>query len=206
MGQSGRYARQSGVRVWYTLGMAQTNRPKHVRRQIMAVLYESYQRDPMQMLTPSDIADAGALLIDELAPNCHYLHDRQLIELMMGYNPPLFAAARIAPEGIDLYEDRQRFERYFNAGPSAEAAGTAQVIPAVMALAEQAEHLPLEGLRREWLLRDVSRLRDLLRQPERDWDAESILNALQWIEGVVTPESDLSALGDLKRILERRFE
>ena len=54
--------------------------PKHARRVILTVLYESYQRDPMFMMTPSDMADASALLLDDLAPNCHYLHERELIE------------------------------------------------------------------------------------------------------------------------------
>lgn len=171
----------------------------------MAVLYDSYQQDPLQMMTPSDIADAGALQINQLAPNCHYLHERDLIELMMGYNPPLFAAARIAPEGIDLYENRERFEAYFSAGPSSQAEGTAEVIPALMALAEQAEQTSLAGVRREWLLRDVSRLRDLLRRPEHTWEAEPILNALQWLEGFVETDRDLPALAELKRILGRRF-
>src|SRR5688572_24771463 len=92
--------------------------PKELRGRILTVLYQTFQRDPMVMMTPSDIADAGNLKMDELAPNCHYLHDRSLIELMMGYNPSFFAAARITPAGIDLYEDRKRFSGMFGASAS----------------------------------------------------------------------------------------
>jgi hypothetical protein len=185
--------------------MAVTN-PKHARRRILTALYESYQRDPLVMMTPSDIADASALMIDELAPNCHYLHDRELIELMMGYNPPLFAAARIAPEGIDLYEDRSRFEQYFSAGTGRHDEDTASLIPLTMSLARQAEEAPIDGLRRDWLLRDVTRLRELMRGSEKDWDTESILNALQWLRGFTGAGVELPALNDIDAILARRYQ
>jgi len=178
--------------------------PKSVRRSIMRVLYESYQHDPLQMMTPSDIADAAALLIDQLAPNCHYLHDRNLIELMMGYNPPLFAAARISPEGIDLYEDRKRFQEYFALGTSHDGAGLRRVVRATFELAEQAEYAPLEGLRKEWLLRDITRLREMLRRPESEWDAAGILNALHWLAGFEV-SGDLPALADLESMLRERL-
>lgn len=171
----------------------------------MTVLYESYQRDPMIMMTPSDIADAGPLLIDELSPNCHYLHDRNFIELMMGYNPPLFAAARIAPEGIDLFEDRKRFGRMFSRDDGVHSEDTSALIPLMMALAHEAEAAPLAGLRRDWLLRDVTRLRELVRGPERDWDPESILNAVEWLKGFVGPEVKLPALVDIDAIVSREY-
>ncbi|MCE9631006.1 MAG: hypothetical protein K8S94_09895, partial [Planctomycetia bacterium] len=98
--------------------MAAVTNPKETRGRILAVLYHTFQRDPLVMMTPSDIADASKLRMDQLAASCHYMHDRRFIELMMGYNPPLFAAARIAPEGIDLYEDRKRFERLFSDDPA----------------------------------------------------------------------------------------
>jgi len=175
--------------------------PKENRGRILTVLYHTFQRDPLVMMTPSDIADASKLRIDQLAASCHYLHDRQFIELMMGYNPPLFAAARIAPEGIDLYEDRKRFERLFSDAPPTRSDLTAEVIPVMSLLAREAEASVLTGLRREWLLADVSRLRDLLRRPQDSWDFEQIRDALQWLAGQIGPELSLPALAALERIL-----
>lgn len=178
--------------------------PKHARRVILTVLYESYQRDPMFMMTPSDMADASALLIDDLAPNCHYLHERELIELIMGYNPPLFAAARIAPEGIDLYEDQRRFNRFFSHASADHPEDTVAVVPLVMALAQEAEAAPLKGLQRDWLLRDVTRLRELLHGPEKNWDADEIGNAIEWLQGFVHEGVVLPSLDRIKEIVDRR--
>ena len=180
--------------------------PKHARRVIMTVLYECYQRDPLFMMTPSDMADASALLMDDIAPNCHYLHERELIELIMGYNPPLFAAARIAPEGIDLYEDQRRFKRFFSPSTDEHAEDTVAVVPLVMSLAQEAEATPLKGLQREWLLRDVTRLRELMHGPEKTWDGEAIANAIEWLDGFVGPGIEMPSLTRIKQIVQRRNE
>jgi hypothetical protein len=183
--------------------MAAVTNPRETRGRILTVLYHTFQRDPLVMMTPSDIADASKLRMDQLAASCHYLHDRSYIELMMGYNPPLFAAARIAPEGIDLYEDRKRFELLFSDVPAVRADLTAQVIPLMTALAREAETSALEGLRRDWLLADVTRLRDLLRRPQETWDYEQIHDALQWLAGQSSAELPLPALELLKEVLSR---
>jgi hypothetical protein len=183
--------------------MAVSN-PKETRGRILTVLYHTFQRDPLVMMTPSDIADASKLRMDELAASCHYLHDRQFIELMMGYNPPLFAAARIAPEGIDLYEDRKRFERLFSDTTATRADLTMEVIPLMTALAREAESSTLAGLRREWVLADISRLRDLLRRPQETWDFEHIRDAIQWLVGQTGAETPLPALAALERVLAQR--
>lgn len=180
--------------------------PKQVRARILATLYDTFQRDPLVMMTPSDIADGAQLKMDVLAANCHYLHDRNFIELMMGYNPPLFAAARIAPEGIDLYEDRKRFKRFFSEDPADHADVTAEVIPLILALGREAEKAPLTGLKREWLLADVSRLRDLLRRPQEAWDIDHIRNALQWLQGQAAPDAPLPALAALEQALAQRLK
>lgn len=189
--------------LWYTGRMPVTD-PKQARRIILTILYECYQRDPMFMMTPSDMADASALLLDDLAPNCHYLHERELIELIMGYNPPLFAAARIAPEGIDLYEDPPRFKRYFTQSSNRHAGDAAAVVPLVMSLAQEAEAAPLTGLRRDWLLRDVTGLRELLHGPEKQWDGEAIANAIGWLDGFSQPGIVLPSLNRIKEIVDRR--
>ena len=79
----------------------------------MELLYDCFQQDPLQMLSPSEILDYGTIDRKDLIPNAYYLHDRDLIELMIGYNPPSFAATRIAPLGIDLCEDAAEFNKLF---------------------------------------------------------------------------------------------
>ncbi len=180
--------------------------PKETRGRILTVLYHTFHRDPLVMMTPSDIADAGHLRMDELSASCHYLHDRSFIELMMGYNPPLFAAARIAPEGIDLYEDRKRFERLFTEAPATHANLTAGVIPLLLGLAHEAEASALTGLTREWLLADITRLRDLLRRPQDTWDMDHVRDALQWLAGQAGQDSPLPSLAALERILAARTQ
>jgi len=189
----------------YNSHMAVRN-PKELRGRILTVLYNTFQRDPMVMMTPSDIADAGSLKMDELAANAHYLHDRSLIELMMGYNPGFFAAARISPEGIDLYEDRKRFTGMFGAAAIDEKDPSAEVIPLMLALAREAESAALDGLRREWFLADVSRLRELLRRPYEHWEEEQIKNAVQWLAGQAGSEIALPSLAELEKVLSRRIK
>ena len=177
--------------------------PRLVRRRIMEILYDSYQKDPLHMLTPHDIADHGTVMLEDLTPNCHYLHDRDLIELMLGYNPPMFDATRIAPKGIELYENISEFDKIFPRDPAEERLRAPNVIPLMLQLAREAEASSLEGVRREWLLRDLSHLRDELRRPEDEWRAESILRDLQWLEGLVDADegSELPSLKEFKAML-----
>ena len=183
--------------------MKKTN-PKAVRRRIITILYELYLEDPLRMMSPDDIVEDGTLDLEDLAPNCHYLHDRKLIELMVGYNPPMFAATRIAPEGIDLFEDRAAFDRQFPVGLDETALRAPNVIPLLMQLAREADQSSVAGIQREWLLRDITHLRDELRQPERDWRADVILNDLRWLEGFFEGDDtarELPSLGRLKDML-----
>lgn len=156
----------------------------------MEILYDNYQKDPLHMLTPYDIAEYGTVVLEDLTPNCHYLHDRDLIELMVGYNPPMFDAARIAPNGIELYENLSEFDKTFPRDPSEARLRAPNAIPLMMRLAREAEASSLEGLRREWLMRDLSHLRDELRRPEEEWNAETILRDLEWLKGLFEANED----------------
>ena len=169
----------------------------------MEILYESYQKDPLNMLSPYDIADYGTVVLEELTPNCHYLHDRSLIELMMGYNPPMFDAARIAPQGIELYENILEFDKVFPRDPSEGRLRAPNVIPLMIQVAREAEASSLDGVRREWLLRDLSHLREELRRPEDEWRAETILRDLKWLEGIMDTNEgeELPSLEKLKSML-----
>lgn len=157
----------------------------------------------MQMLTPDDIMEDGLVAVSELSANCHYLHDRSLIELLVGYNPPMFAAARIAPKGIDLYEDPLKFDKLFPENPAERRLRAPNVIPVMMRLAQESERSPMEGLRREWLLRDLGQLREKLRQVPEDWEADAILNDLEWLEGILQEEGlELEAFSELQSMLK----
>lgn len=188
---------------WYTWSMEHIN-PKLVRRRIMEILYQSYQDDPLRMLSPYDIAEHGTVVLEDLTANCHYLHDRSLIELMVGYNPPMFDAARIAPEGIEIYEDMTQFDKLFPRDPTESRLRAPNIIPLMTQMAREAEDSTLDGLRREWLLRDLSHLRDELRRPEDEWRPEVILRDLQWLEGLLESEEDaqLPSLEKLKATLD----
>jgi len=177
--------------------------PKLIRRRIIEILYQSYQVDPLRMLSPYDIAEHGTVVLEDLTANCHYLHDRSLIELMVGYNPPMFDAARIAPEGIEIYEDMSQFDKLFPRDPSEGRLQAPNVIPLMTQVAREAEASPLDGVRREWLLRDLSHLRDELRLPENEWRPEVIMRDLQWLEGLLESEedADLPSLDRLKSML-----
>ncbi len=177
--------------------------PKLVRRLILEILYDSYQKDPLHMLSPYDLAEHGTIVLGDLTPNCHYLHDRSLIELMMGYNPPMFDAARIAPSGIELYENILEFDKQFPRDPSQGRLRAPNVIPLMTQVAREAEVCSLEGVRREWLLRDLSHLRDELRQPEDEWRADAIMRDIKWLEGIFDEDEgkELPSLEELKTML-----
>ena len=185
----------------YNFGMRKTN-PKVIRRSIMEILYDSYQVDPLHMLSPYDLAEFKTVILTDLTPNCHYLHDRNLIEMMVGYNPPMFDAVRIAPKGIELYEDVRAFDREFPPFAT-EGRGAPNVVPLIMQMGREAEICSLEGVRREWLMKDLSHLRDELRLPEEEWRADIILRDLQWLEGFFEEdlEAELPALVKLKDML-----
>ena len=70
--------------------------PKYVRGRILQILYEHFLDDPMKMLTPEDILSDESIERENLAASAIYLHDRGLIELAIGYAPPLFASARMS--------------------------------------------------------------------------------------------------------------
>lgn len=170
------------VKCWYNRNMESTH-PKSVRRRILEILYEAYIRSPHEMLAPQDILEDGTVPREDLLANAYYLHDRGLVELMTGYNPPSFAAARITANGIDLVENRFEFNLRFPPEPGHEEAAAAQ-IPALMErLVEEADFSPLDGDQRRCLLRDIQYLRDELARPIERWRPEVVRTAIRWIDG-----------------------
>ncbi len=160
-----------------------TRHPKSVRRQVLSLLYERYMQNPLEMLSPADMLEAGEFVREELLSNAHYLHDRGLVELLMGYNPPAFAAARITASGIDLVENRFEFDlRFPPSMEELEAAGAE--IPALLeSLAQEAEYAALDGEQRQALIRDVQFLREEVARPAARWRMPVIHAFLDWIRG-----------------------
>lgn len=159
--------------------------PKHIRRRIMTILYERYLQDPLEMLAPEDFLGPEGVQREELVANIHYLADRKLVELMIGYNPPLFAAARITADGIDLVENRFLFNLRFPPELGEVEEAFAEVPTLVERLSEEAEFAPVDGEARLALLRDIQFLRDEIARPVHRWRREVIETVLGWITGAV---------------------
>lgn len=180
---------------------------KSVRRRLLAALYDRYFLDPMDMLSPEDLMDDSAISRDELLPNIHYLSDRDLVELMIGYNPPLFAAARITAKGIDLVENHFEFNLFFPNEPGAHEEDLADVPLLIERLVEEADFCSLDGERRKCLLRDVQYLRDELARPATRWRYEVIHAVLYWMgQWFDDPEQELPSLGKLRACLLERLK
>lgn len=139
---------------------------KALRRMILELLYQAYLDDPLRMVEPETFFASPPLDRENIVPNMHYLADRKLVEMMLGYAPPMFAAVRITAAGIDLVEHRFQFNLEFPAtqgGPDSE-------IPALLErLVEEGDFLPIDGLARRQLLGDIQFLREELSRPVDRW-------------------------------------
>lgn len=151
---------------------------KALRRMILELLYQSFHEDPLRMVEPDVFFAAPPLDRTNIVPNMHYLSDRKLVEMMMGYAPPMFSAVRITPAGIDLVENRFNFNLQF---PPARH-DSESVIPALLEqLVEEGDFLPLDGLARRQLLGDILYLREELNRPADRWRhgiVTSVLDAI----------------------------
>ncbi len=145
---------------------------------------------PLEMLGPTDFLEAGLGCRDELVPNIHYLHDRGLAELMVGYNPKSFAAARITADGIDLVENRFEFNLRFPPETGELQEALAEVPCLIERLVEEADLSPLDGEARKCLLRDVQYLRDEVARPEERWRHGVIESILNWMAEAVDGADD----------------
>ena len=178
--------------------------PKSVRRRLLTILYEHYLKDPLEMLSPADLLEDGTVTREELVPNVYYLNDRNLVELMIGYNPPLFAAVRITANGIDLVENRYEFNLRFPPAPGEVEEAMAELPVTVERLVEEADFSPLDGEARRSLLRDVQYLRDELSRPAERWRSDVVETVLGWIEGHFDrPEEILPSVAQIRLLLGR---
>ncbi len=181
--------------------------PKYVRRRILIILYDCYMHNPLEMLGPDIFIDEQGMTRADLVPNIHYLADRGLVELMIGYNPALFASARIRPDGIDLVENRYAFNLRFPPAPGAEEEAVAEVPLLVEDLVNQAELSPLDGDGRRALLQDVAFLREEIARPVHRWRKEVVDTVLSWIAAPFTePAHILPALPKLHQALDHAWD
>jgi len=181
--------------------------PKSVRRRLLTILYNAYFKEPLDMLSPQDILEEGSISREDLLANAYYLHDRQLIELMVGYNPPMFAAARITAKGIDLVENAYEFNLLFPPDTGDYAGDLADLPILVERLVEEADFSPLDGEARRCLLRDVQYLRDELARPEPRWRIHVIRNLLDWIaEPFDDPDEQLPSLPKIRDRIAARLQ
>ncbi len=164
--------------------------PKLVRRRLLAFLYRCYQEDPLNMAGPEEFMEAGGFTRDALVANMHYLADRKLVEMMLGYRPPLFSGARITPAGIDLVENEYLFNLQFPPAPDELEASHGRVPILVEQLVLEADLCALDGEARRSLLRDVQYLRDEIARPAARWRRHVLEAVLDWIEAPVAAAGD----------------
>lgn len=184
-----------------------TRHPKSVRRRLLTFLYDRYMQDPLDMPGPDELLEDGTVLREDLMPNIHYLNDRGLAEVMMGYNPPLFAAARITAKGIDLVENRFEFNLLFPPEPNTEEEAQADIPRLMEKLVEEADFSPLDGEERKCLLRDVQYLREEFARPIARWRPQVICTVLEWIGGYFdSPAEFLPSWNELRERLQQDHE
>jgi hypothetical protein len=180
--------------------------PKSVRRHLLLILYDRYQVDPLDMLTPEEVLEYGTVDRGDLMANMHYLRDRGLVELMMGYRPPLFAAARITADGIDLVENHYEFNLRFPRSLDELEQTTVDVPVLVERLVEEAEYTALDGEKRHALQRDVQFLRDELVRPVHRWRMDVVQTVLGWIGEHCEDPEELPSLDHLRQALHRAVD
>ena len=159
------------------------------------------------MLSPQDIVEESELGRDDLLPNIYYLHDRGYVELLRSYDPPLFSAARITAEGIDLVENRFEFNLRYPPAPGEAEDSVAEAPTLIEKLVEEAEFAPLDGEARKCLLRDVQVLRDEVARPVERWRPKVVRDVISWMEAPFRePGGVLPSLARLKAILEEELK
>lgn len=175
---------------------------KAIRRKLLEFLYASYLDDPLLMVEPEPLLALPGVDSKNIIPNMHYLYDRKLVEMMMGYTPPMFSAVRITAAGIDMVEDHYNFDLQFPPRCSPDGDEVSTIPQVVEHLVAQGDLSPLEGWVRHQLLQDIQYLRHELAQPREQWRMEVIYALLEWI-GRRDDDAGgaLPALHELRRLI-----
>lgn len=155
---------------------------KAVRRTLLEVLYGAYMEDPLSMVEPESFYGTPPVTPENIVVNMHYLHERKLVEMMLGYAPPMFSAARITTNGIDLVEDRFRLDLQFPKQAEDLLEGESAIPHLLQHLVAQGDLSPLDGWVRRQLLGDIQFLQEQLAQPRDQWRHEVIDGVFTWID------------------------
>lgn len=147
---------------------------KAIRRAILELLYQTYLDDPLRMVEPEAFLESPHIDQVSIVPNMHYLTDRKLVEMMMGYRPPMFSAVRITAQGIDLIENRFLFDLQFPAAATPGQAGLESIPALLERLVEEGDFAPIDGIGRKQILRDILYLREELSLPPDRWRMETV--------------------------------
>lgn len=175
---------------------------KALRRQILLFLYARYQADPTEMLGPEVFLNELGFAKADLVFHMHYLNDHGLVELAMGYAPPLFASVRLTGRGVDVVEHPFELDRRFPAAPAGEGDGFGALPVLLERLIEEADCSPLEGEQRRALQRDVLYLREEIARPAAAWRVDVLRAVLDWIAAPLTdPAEDLPSLAAIRNCL-----
>jgi len=129
--------------------------------------------------------------------------------MMIGYNPPMFAAARITADGIDLVENRFEFNLRFPPTLGEREESVADLLWLAERLVEEGELSPLDGEARKALLRDVQYLRDEIARPAERWRLRVVQTVLEWIAHSIDMEADANANAEVLpslKALQKRIE
>lgn len=180
--------------------MNSIQRMKAMRGRILRILYERYLEDPLASLEPCDFFDRHGFLWDDLSTNIHYLHDSGLVELIIGYAPPMFSIARITAKGVDLVENFYEFNLRFPPLNAADGDPLAGLPALVERLAEQVHLTALDGEMRRTLQRDALYLREELARPRDRWRNGVIETTLGWMEDALGDSDECADV--LRRIRE----
>lgn len=175
---------------------------KALRRKILLFLYQRYEADPTEMLGPEVFISEQGIAKADLVFHMHYLNDHGLVEMAMGYAPPLFASVRLTARGVDVVEHPFELDRRFPAVPEAQEDGFGALPVLLERLIEEADCSPLEGEQRRALQRDVLYLREEVARPAAAWRTEVLLAVLDWIAApVADPAEDLPSLAAIRACL-----
>jgi hypothetical protein len=158
---------------------------KSIRRSLLLTLYERYMANPTEMLEPALFMGDGVIEKHPLLVNMHYLADRGLVELMLGYDPTTFSAVRITSKGIDLVENQFELDRQFPPHPDCAERDAADLPMLIEQLQHEADICDLDGTARRALLDDVAYLRNEIARPAACWRLQVIRSVLGWMSEAV---------------------
>jgi hypothetical protein len=158
---------------------------KSIRRHLLITLYGRYMANPVEMVEPDLFLADGTLEKHPLLVNMHYLSDRGLVELMLGYDTSTFSAVRITAKGIDLVENQFELDREFPPHPDAAERGGADLPMLIELLQAEADICDLDGVARRALFDDIAYLRNEIARPAKAWRLHVIRAVLGWMAEAV---------------------